>query len=47
MKPEQPPSLPITTADDAKKTNASFGGLTILADKKDVMPVLSQLRCKG
>ena len=44
MKPKQPPSVPITTADEAKKTNASFVGLIILADKQDVMHVLSQLQ---
>ena len=45
MNPEQPPSIPITMADETKK-NASFVGLTILADKQDMMHVLSQLQYK-
>jgi hypothetical protein len=45
MKPEQPPSVLITTADE-EKTNASFEGLTILADKQDAMHLLSQLQFK-
>ena len=46
LKPEQPASISITTTHEAKKTNASHVGLTILTDKQDVMPVLRQLQCK-